>query len=190
MNRPSGLTPSFFEVTTCASLQPNSSIRKGGSICVAFSVRNTTTIAAIMPFLVFSALGIRLVEESNWIRESVVNHAGKRLIRFASFKEGPLEQGCAATPCVMHLDVTPNRGGAIVVSRSFKRLLNDISDIRISCTVGAGNFSPEPATVVVRGSLICDLAASLLGGQPGTQTVSSKLEISTVEMNCLASSIA
>jgi hypothetical protein len=143
-----------------------------GTLDICFSITNRSGFAAVSPFIAFSLLGLRVVQEPDWIMQTVTTRAGKRLIRFLNLKQPVLEPGETVSPCSLKLVVTASAGGGIIVSRSIERSLHDVSDFRIPLQAGAGNFSPESSTVAISGRQLATLARTALASRPRAEDAS------------------
>lgn len=127
-----------------------------GYLDVDLKIHNASGIDANMPFIAFSALGLTLIPRPGWKSESIASAAGRRLVRFASPAVAVLPAEGTAEPCALRLAILAAEGGMVEVVPALRKPVAAMSDITLSYVLGAGNFPPLRASLVIPASAIVE----------------------------------
>ena len=157
-------TGAAFDVLTSVSLRLAAERANLWDLFVVLSVRNVTNIEAHLPFVAFSDFGLQCDGMPGWSGEQLATRSGRRVLRFSSTKQTSLKAGQTMTPCYLRFRVSARRGAFCIVDRTMVRDLSRLTDLRVPCHVGAGNFPLEPHTAVVSSSALQHLNEKLARG--------------------------
>lgn len=157
-------TGAAFDILTSISLRLAAERTNLWDLFVVLSVRNATNIEAHLPFVTFSDFGLQCDGMPGWSYQHLATRTGRRMLRFSSTKQATLKAGQTMTPCYLRFRVSARKGAFYIVDRTLVRDLSQLSDLRIPCHVGAGNFPLEPHTAIVTGSALLHLNDKLARG--------------------------
>jgi hypothetical protein len=120
-----------------------------GHLEFGLTICNMAGVPASMPFIAFSAIGLKWVSLPGWLQEITTGRNGRKMTRFRMQSISELAPGQSALPCKLVLQVTMNQGCSVKLLPGVDEPLTTLTDVTLYYVAGAGNFAPLRSSIVI-----------------------------------------